>query len=785
MGRVVSGVLSVGGLFSKGLFAGSFSWLGLGVLGAEMLLGSKNTNGARLTDLAVQNAQEGAPLPRGWGTWRQAGNLVWSTGLIEHKKKQRSGGKGGPTTTTFSYSTSFLSLCGRGPISRINRIKLDATVFYDWNGGAEKGFTLTQDASDGHLYATKNGVSLRIYLGTANQKVSPTIEAKNGVGKAVAYANCWGIEIDDLPLEKYGNRVPNATFEVYYSVTDLPSIVTEICGWVGLASTDLDLSDLSGISVAPTAKEGFVIGSQRTAASALQELMMAYSFDLPEVDGVLRAVRRGKSAASVLVPLDLRIHTPADAMPGAMWQQTDETELPAIQEVQTYDPARDFNPGYRYARRQNTLSNKRDSQSFGMSMTGARAERTARILSLEKWSQAERYPITMGLKHLWLAPADVIQIPTPDGVRNVSLPEITTPLFGALAVNAPVSDGLIYTIAMPPNTAGLDIGSVVEAGAPIVFAASLVPLRNNNPDMVSKAGFLVATCPTTGSTSGIDLKITRDIGSGQTQIMTQKTLSGNVVVGYTNAAFALGSTTAYDAGRSLSVTLYGGGLNGTTTAQLANGANLLAFETGRIISFQNATQTSGLTYTIDTIKDGGFGSDYDSATIPSGTQILLLTDSEGQYDLDIAWIDNSNNYDASALIIKATSRDNATLSTTRGIASANNNLVPISPSSVTLTRNVGVDATIAGQTRTRYAGNATWFEAIPGNLTDPLNFRITFDGSVIVSTRTASTSAFSFVFTDAQLTTIFGGGTIPTTLTGTISQVGSSGLVGHPRAFSQ
>ena len=49
----------------------------------------------KMSDLQMQTASYGAPIPLILGTCRSTGNVIWSTKFVEHTKTEKQGGKGG------------------------------------------------------------------------------------------------------------------------------------------------------------------------------------------------------------------------------------------------------------------------------------------------------------------------------------------------------------------------------------------------------------------------------------------------------------------------------------------------------------------------------------------------------------------------------------------------------------------------------------------------------------------------------------------------------------------
>lgn len=221
---VALGGLAVGSVFGMpqiGFIAGSL--LG-NVLFAPK---GQSVEGPRMGDLTVSSSAYGAPRTIGFGTVRQAGNIIWSSGIIEKKKKTKvSGGKGemasGPSSkqTTYSYFASFAQAFGDGPADDVLRIWADSKMIYD-----KTGTTLNNK---------KAGLNFRFYPGTETQLPDPSILAKEGEAMTPAFRGTVMIVFDNLPLADFGNRIPNITAEISYDMSYAKStqVMNEITGTV-------------------------------------------------------------------------------------------------------------------------------------------------------------------------------------------------------------------------------------------------------------------------------------------------------------------------------------------------------------------------------------------------------------------------------------------------------------------------------------------------------------------------------------------------------------------------
>lgn len=158
--------------------------------------------GPRLTEMSLTNSQEGATIARVVGRARIGGQVIWATQFKEVAETttttQTQGGKGGgPTqttttvTTVYKYYLSFaVAFCEGNPRAQLGRVWIDS------------------DETDLSKF------TFRWYPGSQTQSPDPLIQAKEGAGKTPAFRGTAYIVFEDLPLEEYGNRMPQITAEV-------------------------------------------------------------------------------------------------------------------------------------------------------------------------------------------------------------------------------------------------------------------------------------------------------------------------------------------------------------------------------------------------------------------------------------------------------------------------------------------------------------------------------------------------------------------------------------------
>ncbi len=192
---MASVVLTMAGGAIGGPFGAALGGVLGGVFDREVLFKAKGREGPRLNELRVQTSSYGTQIPRLFGAMRVAGTVIWATDLIEHRSRE--GGKGQPTTTSYSYTASFAVALSARPVLGVGRIWAEGSLLR----GAAGDFKVT--------------TGFRLHPGSEDQAPDPLIAAAEGIGRAPAHRGIAYAVFEDLPLADFGNRIPSLTFEVF------------------------------------------------------------------------------------------------------------------------------------------------------------------------------------------------------------------------------------------------------------------------------------------------------------------------------------------------------------------------------------------------------------------------------------------------------------------------------------------------------------------------------------------------------------------------------------------
>jgi hypothetical protein len=362
--------------------------------------------GPRLTDLRVQVSTYGRAIAMLFGPEiRVAGNVIDSTGLTEHAKEESA--KGGPTITTYSYTTDVDILLGAGrPNARLKKVWGNGKLIYDADllesmalGDCPETHTVRQCAAINILLSLKGGLdaavigNLRFYPGTFEQEPDPFFESVRGVGEVPAYLGTMHVVIQSLLLTDFGNVLPNLEFLVEADPCETYKTATEaIVEAAGIPANLYNFDCLSRLSL-----RGYAIGRVMTAAQALAPLTFAGNFDIVDDGGYLRSVFRDDEVVGIISTDDLGGHAFGDDRPDPIsFDRAPTIALPKEATVVFMDPARDYQENAQSARRLTGSADSNVTFELALSLTVDEARALADRALWESWmiTQTAKAPAT-------------------------------------------------------------------------------------------------------------------------------------------------------------------------------------------------------------------------------------------------------------------------------------------------------------------------------------------------------------------------------------------------------
>ncbi|MFT4027600.1 MAG: phage tail protein [Novosphingobium sp.] len=274
--------------------------------------------GPRLKELAVTTSSYGSAIAAHYGRMRVAGSIIWSTDLVEHRQKE-GGGKGKPSTVTYSYTVSFAVALSSREVLSIGRVWADGNL-------------LRGQAGD-----LKVGGTMRLHSGGYDQLPDPLIESAETPGQCPAFRGLAYAVFEDLQLEEFGNRIPALTFEILADTGEL-DLARLFAGRLDDVDARVALPGLAGLSC-----EG-------PLSEVLAQLDPVFPLDCDAAAGALTIARERLQAAPIALA-EAAVATADDDFGGAAGFTRRRGGPGAGQPglLRYYDVDRDFQPGVQRA----------------------------------------------------------------------------------------------------------------------------------------------------------------------------------------------------------------------------------------------------------------------------------------------------------------------------------------------------------------------------------------------------------------------------------------------------
>ncbi|WP_417319810.1 phage tail protein [Emcibacter sp.] len=583
----------VGGLVGQGLDAlifGSHS--------------SRSSEGPRLSDLSVQTASYGEPVPMVFGTVRLSGNVIWSQGLIEtrHEDSEKVGGKGSSqtvTTVTYTYSSSFAVGLSARCIHSVGRIWADGKLLRDENG---------QMATAG---------TIRIYRGDPDQDPDPLIEAVEGVEAASAFRGLAYVMFEGLELAEYANRIPNLTFEVIAEEAGsimLSELVEELCFLAGLEK--VEAGDLS------REVSGYVLSGRFRPREALEKLAELYDFDLVEQGDGLLCRPLGRQAGEDIPASQLLRPEGGEGGSPLRVIRDQELSLPREITVSYLDVARDYQAGLQRAFRQTGGSELTEQKQAPLVLNSNDAKEKAECLLENRWRRRERIEFMLPPGFCRMAPGDVVRLSLSDSQ------------YGAVILETELSARGVRVLAMkngeplPARDISADTGAIPGQQVVPLATSRLVLADLPSPDDEDPHGvylFAAVNALGAGYWPGAAIYLSRDVGG---HMEKQFSAAIPAVTGMIENALGEGPLHFPDYTSRLLVRLDHAAdvLESRLWREVLNGANMVVVG-GEILQFAAATLVEPGLYELSILLRGRRGTEDRVLGHVAGEPFILLSHS--------------------------------------------------------------------------------------------------------------------------------------------------------------
>ncbi|MEM1051857.1 MAG: phage tail protein [Pseudomonadota bacterium] len=550
---------------------------------ADQAVFGTSREGPRLKELSVTTSSYGQPLPRNFGRMRVAGSIIWSTELQEASERN-GGSKGQPSTTTYSYSTSFAVALSSTPIDRIGRIWADGNL-------------LRGEAGD-----LKVGGDTRVYRGTGDTPVDPLIAADRGA-IAPAFRDLAYIVFEDLQLGDFGNRIPALTFEVF-AKDDQSVSVKQLVPSSQSGANEVVLKDTLGFS-----DEGGAIGSTLAAINQVFPLVCTTT-----AQGLRLASAYSTSGQIPVLPEQISISDSEDA--NEHHKQRGERIGKEPLALRYYDEERDYQPSV-----QRALGLRPDGRENIVDLPAALNSQGARGLAntnaqRARWSN-EHVVWRVGELNPEIGPGTLVRLPSVAGIWLINSWEWSD--FGVELGLDRISPEIVGDIASDAGTANPPADNPITPTQ--LYALETPPDDGANPS--DRTLFAAATSEGSGWRGAAIF-----VEQGATLNDAGSTGSTRVIAGILNAPLGQSNCTLIERNAEVLVSLAAPDLSFSSTdaVGLASGANRLMV--GReLIQFLTARSLGNGSWRLSGLLRGRAGTE-PSAAIghETGTSIILLND---------------------------------------------------------------------------------------------------------------------------------------------------------------
>lgn len=709
------------------------------------------TKGPRLSDLKVTISSYGAAIPRVFAAvaMRLAGNMVWTSGLIEHRHKK--GGFLTPKVVTYTYTCHRADLiCERtiaeGPAKDLLKLYANGKVIFDL--ALLVGSPSIQLDSDGRpmakTYTRANKThslfeSITIYLGSYEQLPDPNIEAIKGAGQTEPYRGSVYAMIYKFELDTWGGQNPNLEWKIQTDADlTVGQVVASLCGAAGIDTNRISTGALVGRQI-----HGYAINTDSASAwDAIAPLQVPYGFSVADNNGQLRFLDRAQSPVAT-IPVDNMAGRPFgdDRSAGITFSREATFALPREATITFLDPERDYQENTQSDRRSlgDAKSNLNVQVPLVLSADEGRA--SASQMLWEAWSGQVGSKFSLTRRWLHIMAGRTYGLETPVGYQSFRINRRTRGANGVIEVEAVVDNSTVFNY-QPPTTADGAATPPNEVLLPgeTTFLVLDIPIIADTDD--DEGAYLVADGD--ADWTGALGQRSEDGGATYDDISEHDALA---VIGNVTGTMPSGVTTGYDEVTVLRVTLLNNleELSGATDAEMDAGVNLCCVGKlsggWEVMQYGTATPVSEGVYDLSHWKRGLRATYWKTPAHAASEQFVLLDRATieradfGRYDWGVTRKYRGVSYGGAA-------------STAFNFANTGEGKRPFPVTDVQGARDGGLNLTVSWTRHSRFDAG--------GDGTDGSDFRVEIYNGFGFLLRTLTSSSDSLVYTAADQVTDFG-----------------------------
>lgn len=536
-----------------------------------------------------------------------------------------------------------------------------------------------------------------------------------------------------------------------YSAPDIKVVLAELCEYAGIPYD---------VSALPSEECMFVIGNNTSIRSIVDQLSLAYQFEMVDTNGVFRFVPRAATAVKTLTNDDIgydKSSTPAARYTAKRFQGID---LPRSITLNYYAEDTDYNTMTQTSQLFTFEEGQDVNLTVPVTLSHAKAKQVTELALVQSHVERMQFKFTVNYNNIDLEPGDVVE--TPMGkLRITKMNELDEGLIEIEATDAGVAESIATSelvVAIPPASTNIPV-SIGYSQAFFIDPPNVDSTDTGVRIYAAVHGYDRAGWP------GAQLWVSTDNGNSYNVVSST---SAESTVGLVASVVPARSHYVWDETTTISVQLKTNSLLSRSELAVLNGENWCMIGQ-EIIGFKNATLTGPMTYTLSGLLRGRQGTEqFISEHVAN--ELFVLLDANV---LKVEWPDTERGTIKKYKVVTIGSSLDKVDAQDVQMNSNNKRLWTVHSPAIEL---LAGDFRLTWKERIRFNNQLTDGAEITHDV-DWAGFGVAiYNGANIIKTYT--TTSELFVYTGAMQIADFGAA--QTTLTAKVTQLSQLGAPGYP-----